>query len=211
MLLLQAAQDAAAAASGGGFWDYKVLLAFALVVGFLAVMPRLIRKNRQERRLLEKQYIDEVQNRLNVRGEADRIMLELVEAGREINGQLDTKMRMLNKLVKDAHEAIRRLEELGVPAGSAPTNAKPAASSAPLPPAAEPTETTGAGVAPAENEPASSCEATGGSSGSGRWKNDMRRKIAQYMSEGRSEEEIARLTRLSVMEVGLMLEVIRKG
>ena len=78
----------------------------------MAFMPRIIKRIRRERNALTLQEIKSIHNRPNVRSKADEILVELAEMSREINAQIDTKIRILNKLVRDAEKAIKRYEEL---------------------------------------------------------------------------------------------------
>lgn len=47
-----------------------------------------------------------------VRRSADRILVQLVDTSREITGQMDTRIRMLNQLIREADETISRLEAM---------------------------------------------------------------------------------------------------
>ncbi len=226
---------AEAAEEADSFIDLRLIIAFGVVIGIMFFMPRILRKNRKERKLMEKQYIDEVNNRLNVKSEADRIMIEIVETGRQINAQLDTKIRVLNKLLKDTQLLVDRLEKSGV-LGSENPGAQANNNVAPISPvniennrsvnddaggiaglAAEMVYTgeTTIALAPPEKsdsgQSADEFENEDESSGSGRWKNNLRKKIATMAEEGRSVESIARLTRLSTSEVSLMLDLINAG
>jgi len=47
-----------------------------------------------------------------VRRTADAALVELLEAGREMHAEVDTKIRLLNKLIKNADAEAKRLEAL---------------------------------------------------------------------------------------------------
>ena len=62
----------------------------------------------------------------NARRAADQALVSLADMSREINAQIDTKIRFLNRLVKEADERIDRLEALvrsDRPAEAAPSSA----------------------------------------------------------------------------------------
>lgn len=246
-LLLILAAEATETPSGG--MDWRIGLLFVAVVGMVIVVPRLLRKSREERLRLEKRYHDELNgNTTGIRHAADQILIQVVETGREINGVLDTKIRVLNKLIKDAEEAARRLEALtaaaalppgerlrvngrgdadgeGRQSGTQPNIAntaqaaalaalaslRAAAGSVAADAARAPLPVLSAEDAPAPAPSAESAAAASGTpdTGSGRWKADIRGRIRAYAEEGRSADEIARLTRLSRAEVNLMLDLLR--
>jgi len=54
------------------------------------------------------------------RNSIDRMTLDLEEAARSVSALLDTKIRVLDKLIRDADERIRRLEEAGGGSGPPP-------------------------------------------------------------------------------------------
>ncbi len=236
ILLILAAEGGDTQASS---FDWKILLVFGLVIGVMFIIPRLLRKSRQERELLEKQYNRELNgNTSGVRFAADQILLQVVETGREINGVLDTKIRVLNKLIKDADDAARRLESLtgaaalhsserlrsgknSATATQPVTNTAQAAALAALaslraaagnpadPATPLPTLAEAAVFTPSAAAPAPPAAQESADTGSGRWKADIRSRIRAYAEEGRSADEIARLTRLSKAEVNLMLDLLR--
>ena len=97
-------------AVGGGIgWG---LAAFAVVIIIMALMPRLIRRIRNERIALQKQEEKKIQNAPNIRSQADRILVDLAEMSREINAQVDVKIRVLNKLLRDSEEIVERYEKI---------------------------------------------------------------------------------------------------
>lgn len=208
----------------GAAFDWKMLLPFAVVFLLLLLMPKILRKNREERRRLEKQINNEVTNRLNVKSEADAILVEVYETGREINARLDNKIRLLNKLIKDADALVSRLEKAqGISATAIAVGADEIACAA-----VDETAVIERDQVSAQSErscvdrqassvavdrvaePAPSVEPQQDANGSGRWKADMRSRIAGLSAEGRDASEIARITRMSLAEVTLMLELIKR-
>lgn len=190
---------------------YGSWLAIAAVIGALIIMPRILKRNRMERKLLEKQYQNETKNRLDVKDHADRILVDLVEAGREINAQLDTKMRMLNKLIKDADAVARRLENGQCAHSAGQNNAEKIilntgvdSSSDTKKEAKLPTYQERELAAEKEKDTDSDSVLTK----SGRWKVDVRSRIEKMYKEGREADEIARLARLSVAEVHLVIDLL---
>ncbi|MHC4871058.1 MAG: hypothetical protein ACYTFY_04365 [Planctomycetota bacterium] len=101
----------AAAGSSGMFY-----LAVAVVVIIMAIIvPYLLKRSRQSTKAGFVPVREQWQKRENasrMRDSADRILVELVETSREISARMDTKIRILNTLVKDAERCITRLEDL---------------------------------------------------------------------------------------------------
>lgn len=100
-------------AEGGSSFE-TILLLFGIVV-FVILAPRLIRMGRQ--RPAPSAEPDAPRERhapssIRVRETVDRALVELVDTSREISAQIDNRIRMLNKLVKDADEERTRLESL---------------------------------------------------------------------------------------------------
>lgn len=91
-----------------------ILLLFGVVV-FVVLAPRLIRKGRPRPGAAAEASppMDRhAPSSIRVRETVDRALVELVDTSREISAQIDNRIRMLNKLVKDADEERNRLETL---------------------------------------------------------------------------------------------------
>lgn len=88
---------------------------FAVVIVLAIVVPYLIKRTRQsvkaEFKPVREQW-RERENATKMKNAADRVLVELVETSREISARMDTKIRILNTLIRDAERHIRRLEEL---------------------------------------------------------------------------------------------------
>lgn len=101
------------AESANGITIVHVLLMMA-VIAFLYMLPRW--RKRWESPESDRGGIAEVRERAEVqakmRSVADRALVELLETSREISAQIDTKIRILNKLVRDADVQASRLERL---------------------------------------------------------------------------------------------------
>ena len=103
----------------------EMQLALMVVVVLLAIMaPRMIlrsRKSRPNADLAElRRRMDKAEHGSGAQQRANQALTDLLEASREINAQIDTKIRVLNKLVKDADNEARRLGKLlGVSSGVA--------------------------------------------------------------------------------------------
>ncbi len=97
------------AASGFG-WEQ--IIALGLVILIMALMPRIIKTLRRERKSMTAEQTKSLRSGPNIKNKADEILVELAEMSREINAQVDTKIRVLNKLIRDAEKVVKRYEEL---------------------------------------------------------------------------------------------------
>lgn len=183
MDLVMAAEAADAAKDTGGYWQLALILA---AIGFLGLFARW-RKSRMPvvttvRELRER---DEDPNRY--RDTADRAIVELLETSRVLNAQVDTKIRVLNRLVKEAEENCSRLERLLAEARGElerPTSKRISSrGAAPAPERAEPTEAE----EEATTEP--------------RFLSELHERIYRLKVEGKNVAEIAKTTNLSTTEV----------
>lgn len=212
LAIILAGEEAQAAAA---FIDGKTMLFMAGVVVLAFVILRLSRKAREERRALERERERPPEDATAVKSQADKIMVDLVEAGQEINAQLDTKMRVLNRLVRDAEgvaarleEHLRRLEELQGAAprpGFAihPTSAAPA-----HPESFDPKKDTVLMNPPPGRPSINSANVNlQSNTESGRWRTDVRQKIEQCHRENRTPTEIARQLHISLSEVNLVIDM----
>ena len=129
------------------------------------------------------------------RDAADKALVDLIETGREINAQVDTKIRLLNKLVKDAETQIRRLEEILAKANGKESLTSP---QVPIPPLAA---TRGSTRVSRE-----STRKTAGEVALPR--TELHERIATLRAEGKNHAEIARAANLSLVEVQLALSQI---
>lgn len=99
-----------------------------LILSF--ILPRMMLKRRTPKGAaptLSREREQEVRKTL------DDVFLQLQEFSREAMGKLDTRIRMLNQLIVDADERIRRLQSMPAPPDA--LAAAPAPSSPPPPPA----------------------------------------------------------------------------
>lgn len=176
------AAEVATDGGGSGYWQLIMVVA---AIGFLGLFARW-RKSRApavptSRELRER---DEEPNKY--RDAADRAIVELLETSRSLNAQVDTKIRVLNRLVKDAEENIARLETLLAEAVALAegekTLPKPAAVD-PAPPPAPPPEPEGP-----------------------RFLSELHERIYRLRREGRNVAEIAKATNLSTTEVEFIVQ-----
>ena len=177
----------------------------ALVVLLAILAPRVIRKtwSRKSGAGLAgmRERVGDAEQEARARPTADRALSDLLETSREINAQIDTKIRILNKLVKDADREARRLERLqGRTAGAADEQETETAGAAGTtePAAVSPEDTTG--------DPEERARPSGANESRRRWR-AMRERIEHLQGEGRAPAEIARLTRLSLQEVNVILRL----
>ncbi len=200
---------AAASEVGSGL---ETLLLILGIIGLVLVVPYMLRRGRRGAAASAAPSISDAHGRF--RATADKAMVDLLETSREISAQVDMKVRLLNKLVKDADRESRRLEKLLEAAGETRTldriraeydvAAEPTASPAPAtPPAPAPSappvpETP---LPPAE-------EAFNPRTKSGRWRSDVKSRVADLRAAGKEVAEIARITRLSTTEINLVLHLL---
>lgn len=137
-VLLALEDDAASSADGAGsdnlIWIVGLLA--ALSVGSLVLTRWRFKKREQQqgcaggscppasaaapRRSVAASSLPGAQREL--RGSMQELLLELEEASRAINSQVDTRLRALNLLIKEADEKIRELKRLqGAGVDDAPT------------------------------------------------------------------------------------------
>lgn len=199
-----------AAATGTGISPEQMAV-LAVVVLIAIIAPVLVRRGRSavpEAKPRPSGGVGPDFDRL--RQASDKALVDLLETGREISAQIDTKIRILNKLVKDAEVQAARLEKLlkvSVTVSSAGTVAKVAENVvAARPPAAEPERI----VEPAPAAPSAPAPAPSGPTlrPSGRWAADMPRRIAALAAAGRTREEIALAVGLSIQEVDLACRLL---
>ncbi len=173
---------------------------FLVVVVLIAVLgPVVARRKRLQAPGL--QDVRRMEDELRGKRMTEEALVKLVETSREISAQIDTKIRVLNKLVKDADDRSRRLEQilgLMVPApdGSTRPETVLTESSASTPAGGE---EAGEVASPADRKDRTE---------SGRWVSDLHRRIMALHEEGRSPSDIAREMRLSVQEVNLVLHMV---
>ncbi|GHS92785.1 hypothetical protein FACS1894139_16120 [Planctomycetales bacterium] len=199
-MFLLAAETAEVTAAATGF-DWRFGLVCFGVVMMLVILPRLTRRNFNARRQREKKIQREMDNSLEVKRGADRIMLDLAEASREINAQIDTKIRMLNRLIREAEEVSQKLER----AMSEPAPLAPVAPLAPPTVNPEPVgqdyaqriikEFAAAAVPPPVNHKSDSVRMS------------ARRRVATLHRDGAEASEIARRLQISLAEVNLIIDM----
>lgn len=102
------AAEAGAKAGGSGFWQLAMVL---LGIGLLGLFGRW-RKNRARPLPSAKELRERDQDPNRYRDAADKAIVEMLEMSRTLNAQVDTKIRLLNRLVKEAEEKTAALEKL---------------------------------------------------------------------------------------------------
>lgn len=175
-----AAAEAGKAAEGGtnGYWQLALILG---AIGFVGLFARW-RKSRQPPPLPSARELRERDaDPDRFRTAADRAIVEILETSRSLNAQVDTKIRVLNRLVKEAEDLTGRLEKLlaearecsGETPGDGTAGKRPTRIS-------DRRET----VAPAANA-----------------RTELQERIRLLRNDGKSLVEIARATNLSITEV----------
>ena len=183
MGVLWAAEAGTAANDGGGYWHLAMVLA---AIGLLGVFARW-RKMRSAPPPDTREFRERDREPDRYRDVADRAIVELLETSHSLNAQVDTKIRVLNRLVKEAEEQSAKLEKL-------------------LAAAREPVAEGGGGGAPApvapreENAPPTPAPA---------FRSELQQRIHLLRSEGKSMAEIAKVTSLSTTEVRFAIESMK--
>lgn len=183
------AAEAAAERETGGYWQLALILA---AIGFLGLFARW-RKARQPPPVVLEELRERDKHPNRYRDNADRALVELVEMGREINAQVDNKIRFLNRLVKDADDRIARLENLLKEAEAAPRGGPP----------------PGLAVAPGADQ--DSPPPAPAPSTSRRFRSELQARVVQLAEGGKSTSEIAKATGLSILEIQLALKNAEGG
>ncbi len=171
-----------AGGAGGGYWQLALIVA---AIGFLGLFARW-RKARQPVLPTAKELRARDEDPNRYRSAADKALVELLETSRELNARVDTKIRVLNRLVKEADERIAALEALLA-------GAKAARNGGALPPPETPPA-----PAPAPETP-----------GAGQtFLSDLHERIHRLRQEGRNTREIAKATNLSTTEVEFIVKTL---
>ncbi len=136
------------------------------------------------------------------------LMLELEQMSRQVGGQIDTRLRALNLLIKEADQKIAELKRLGLSSGAEPGGQSsgtrsPASSSN----AADRRKAAGS-PSPAAADPA---EDDAGQAPSATSADDKYARVYSLAAEGRSVVEIGRELELMTGEVELILALRRNA
>jgi hypothetical protein len=180
-----AADAAAAGRETGGYWQLALILA---AIGFLGLFARW-RKARQPPVVTAKEMRARDDNPNRYRDAADRAIVELLETSRSLSAEVDTKIRVLNRLVKDAGDCCRRLETLIAEAGAIRGCEVPAAAPDRTPDAAEAVAREDAASPPPRPK----------------FLSDLHERIYRLRLAGRGVAEIAKATSLSTTEVEFII------
>jgi hypothetical protein len=91
---------------------------YLIVGGMVIILFFVVRMRRQQAsRPVEMSGASSFKDQPKARGDAERLAVDLEETARAVSALLDTKIRVLDKLIRDADERIARLERLAGPAG----------------------------------------------------------------------------------------------
>ncbi|MFH0911061.1 MAG: hypothetical protein V1918_06125 [Planctomycetota bacterium] len=210
-----------------------ILVVIAFTVIFPYILYRTRRRTREGTTPVRKQW-GAFEQASEARRGADRILVELVETSREISGRMDTKIRVLNTLLRDAERCIARLEELqglppshspqpfppasateeSSPAHPSPSGRPPLLSTLPLFPASPPPDNkTGiqSGKGAPEQQEASPLPDRKDAAGDPTWEETLARRVTALTEQGYSVPEIARQVGLTRQEVALIRHLHAHG
>ncbi|MDR1612071.1 MAG: hypothetical protein LBT97_04725 [Planctomycetota bacterium] len=189
MGVILAAEPVAEAAAAGGYWRLALVLAGIGVLGLIARR----RKARQPPPLDVKEFRARDREPDRYRDASDQALVELIETGREINAGVDNKIRMLNRLVKDAGQLVARLEALMRDAERRIARLEAL------------TAAENGGIAPPAPRPAGNAEAAEAGDGR-RFRSNLQARVVALRDEGKTAAEITAATGLSTIEIQLALE-----
>lgn len=175
------AAEAAAEGGGGGYWQLAMILA---AIGFLGLFSRW-RKSRVTPVQSSREFRDRDETPNRYRDAADRAIVELLETSQTLNAQVDTKIRILNRLVKEAENNCARLEKLLAAAND-------------LHEGSQPDRLAAAGARSPAEKPAPAGP---------KFLSELHERIYRMKEEGRSAAEIAKATNLSTTEVEFVVKL----
>jgi len=110
LLLAAVPVEPATEPPSGPFGKYSIFLIGVGALILLAVMLRLRSRAGQAR---ARQPRPDPPADAGARDAVERLTVDLEETARSVSALLDTKIRVLDKLIRDADERIARLEKLG--------------------------------------------------------------------------------------------------
>jgi hypothetical protein len=115
------AEGAAESASREGLPTPVILVFAAGIIGLLMLYStrRRIKRNQKNVNLSAKEQVARGMQGREVYAQINELMGELADLSRQINGQLDTRLAKLQVILREADQAIARLEER---AGKQPAN-----------------------------------------------------------------------------------------
>lgn len=179
------AAEAGSKSDGTGFWQLAMVL---LGIGILGLFGRW-RKGRARPMVAAKEMRERDQDPNRYRDAADKAIVEMLEMSRTLNAQVDTKIRLLNKLVKDAEDKTAALEKLLGLAGRTLENGIESAE-----------------APPATAEPAPSASSRTRAEPAKSFVSDLQERIFLLHNQGKTVAEIAKATNLSTTEVKFTIE-----
>lgn len=181
------AAEAAASRETGGYWQLALILA---AIGFLGLFARW-RKAKQPPVVTAREMRARDDDPNKYRDAADKAIVELLETSRSLTAEVDTKIRVLNRLVKDAGDLCGRLEELIADAREIRDGGPLPAAPMPLPGEAKRTPAAEEETVMLPPQP--------------KFLSELHERIYRLRGEGRGVAEIAKATSLSTTEVEFII------
>ncbi|MCD8350769.1 MAG: hypothetical protein LUC93_09185 [Planctomycetaceae bacterium] len=179
--ILAAETAEAATRETGGYWQLALILA---AIGFLGLFARW-RKARTGPPLTAREMRARDDDPNRYRDAADKAIVELLETSRSLNAEVDGKIRVLNRLVKDAGDKCARLEKLLAQARETEQGTIPSTTTTMTP----------------DDPPAGSEMDTVVLPPQPKFLSDLHERIYRLRQGGKSVAEIAKATNLSTTEV----------
>lgn len=193
MEYLWAAEAATKAGGNGGYWHLAMVLAG---IGLLALFARFRRTRAGPPPPTAKEMRERDKEPDRYRSLADQAMVSMLETASNLTAEVNTKARVLNRLIKEAEIQADRLEKV----------------------LAEIRELQAASESQADAESAPSAATTAasasGEGGGGRGRtdagmgrrSDLLERIAFLQAEGKTPAEIAKATNLSTTEIAFAVK-----
>ncbi|MCC8167108.1 MAG: hypothetical protein LIQ31_13415 [Planctomycetes bacterium] len=188
-IVLAAEVAEASSRDTGGYWQLALILA---AIGLLGLISRWRKANAP---VVEtaKEIRSRDTNPNRYRDAADRAIVELLETSRTLHAEVDTKIRVLNRLVREAEEQSARLERLVALAEKR--------ESVPGMVAAEHEDTV---VIPPQPV-AAPARPDGAAGGKPAFLSELHERVYMLNRDGKHVQEIAKATNLSTTEVGFIV------
>jgi hypothetical protein len=101
--------------AAGGLGGLQLLLLVLAVIGLTGVLVSTSRRVRRAQRpdaAPARERYAQTEKQQHATRDLERVMLELDQLSRQIHGRIDTKVAILEALIRDADERIARLSEL---------------------------------------------------------------------------------------------------
>ncbi len=185
------AAETAASETGSGYWQLAMVL---LGIGLLTIFGRWRKARAPQHIPTAKEFRERDREAHRYRDAADNAIVEMLEMSRTLNAQIDTKIRVLNRLVKDAEDKTAALQKMLTQAGFALDNGVPEQNVS-----CETAKQAGKSISGRSNR-----------SDTGAFMSELHERIHLLHNQGKTAAEIAKATNLSTTEVRFVIDKLGK-